>query len=306
MRRERTRFARLLWAYPRSYRERRGDEILGTLLEGAPDRGSFETARVASNVVAHGVRLRVGIASDQAAGRILAAAALPGLAMAAAVALVMGWFAFLLPGIRHDPVSFGIDTALWPIVYLVWVLGAASALAFPRRKRVCAAGCVLASVAVPLLLPEHNWPRLPAISLLIALAVPALLAPATSPRRSHRGLALFVGAASLGTLGAAAASSAQAAIGGPFFYLGFGTLAPYVAWMALGFSAALLVARRWIHAAALALLAVPWLVFAFVDQQPFGGTPAYYAVWIEFVCALAAGLLGTWASRLTRTPEAIY
>ena len=147
------RFAILLRAYPRSYRERRGAEILGTLLEGESSRNSFESLRVGADVVAHGIRLRFGIASDQTGGRVAAAAALPGMVMAAAVAVVLPVFAQLLPGIHHDPFSFGPDTVIWPGLYIVWILGAAAAFVFPRRKRVMAVACIVATILTGLVLP---------------------------------------------------------------------------------------------------------------------------------------------------------
>ena len=80
------RFTQLLRAYPKAYRDQRGDEIVSTLLEDGSGNGTYESMRVGIDLVAHGLRLRAGIASDQLAGRVLVAAALPGMMMAAAAA----------------------------------------------------------------------------------------------------------------------------------------------------------------------------------------------------------------------------
>ncbi len=304
MKRKRSRFAILLWAYPKAYRERRGEEILSTLLDGAPSLNSFETLRVGADVVAHGFRRRLGIASDQSGGRIAAAAALPGMMMAAAVAVVIPVFAQLLPGIHHDPVSFGPDTVIWPGLYILWVLGAVAAFVTPKRKRVLAMACVLATILTGLLLPHGGYLH-PIFSLLVALVVPALLAPKTSASRSHRLFALMIGGTVVCTLFATAAPNPEASYGGPEFYWVFGTLAPYVAGILILCSVICVVARRWRHGVALALLTVPWVVYPTIDQRPFGIATTGYLVSTELVCVLGAGLLGEWLSSLRKTPEAV-
>jgi hypothetical protein len=297
----------LLWAYPRSYRQRRGEEILSTLSEGAPARTTFEGFRVALDVVAHGLRLRAGTASDQLGGRILAAAALPGISMAAASATAMLVVGFVLSEFHHHyPVDFGPDTAIWPALYLVWVLGGVGALAFPRHKRICAATCILASLVTMVAQPHQDWPWLPAISLLIGLCVPALLAPRTPSSRSHRRFALLIGGICLGVLAAVAASNIGARAGGPLSYVVFKTFAPWVAATVLLCSAILLAVRRWIDATALVLLSIPWLIFGTLDQQTFGGSPTLYAVWAEVACAVAVGLVGIRISRRKRTSEPAF
>lgn len=294
------RLDKLLWAYPKGYRERRGEEILSTLREGAPSRNAFEGFRAALDVAAHGLRLRAGTASDQLGGRVLAAAALPGMAMAAASATALLSIGFLLSAIyRHYSFDFGPDTAIWPALYVVWLLGSVGALTFPRRKRICAATCILVSLVTMVLQPHQDWPWLPGISLLIGLCVPALLAPGTFSLRTHRRFALLIGGICLCVLAAVAASNTGARAGGALSYLEFWTFAPWVAGMVLLCSGILLALRRWIDATALALVAIPWLVFGTLDQQIFGGaTPTFYAVWAELGAAVAVGLVGSWLSRV--------
>lgn len=304
MTRRADRIEMVLWAYPRAYRARRGEEILGTLREGASSRGTFETWRVALDVVAYGLRRRLGTASDQPGGRVLAAAALPGMTMAAAIAAAMVLFGLLLPDI---PSAFGPNTATWPALYLVWVLGALGAVAFPKHKRIYAAACVLVSVVTMVFVPkgfDHQW--LPAISLLTALAVPALLGPPTSPRRSHRGFALLLGGACLGALLATATMNSQVLQGGRISYLEFKTFAPYVAAAVLLCAAILLVVHRWIDATALSLLAIPWLVFGILDHQAFGAVPTFYAVWAALACAGTVGLIGSRMPQLVKTSEPVH
>ncbi len=54
------RYRRLLLCYPRAYRRERADEIVGTLLELAPEGRTRPTLREAFNLVRHGLRARLG------------------------------------------------------------------------------------------------------------------------------------------------------------------------------------------------------------------------------------------------------
>jgi hypothetical protein len=54
------RYATLLRAYPRAYRARRGDELLGTLLDGAHPQQRWPSAREAASLVLAGLRTRNG------------------------------------------------------------------------------------------------------------------------------------------------------------------------------------------------------------------------------------------------------
>jgi len=70
------RYAKLLWFYPKSYRDERGEEIMATMVEASPgDRPSLGDAL---NVMAHGLRMRVGLTADGNVGQSLSLAALPG------------------------------------------------------------------------------------------------------------------------------------------------------------------------------------------------------------------------------------
>ena len=285
------RFERLLWAYPRAYRERRGDEILSTLLEDAPAYGTYESLRVGMDIVGHGLRLRAGIASDQAAGQVLVSAALPGMMMAAAVAAVMPVFGQVLPDACYGPISWGPDTAIWPALCIVWILGCAAALLFPKQGRYSAAACVVATVIVKFLVPLGSWGLPPGFLLLIFLSVPCLIAPPTSPRRMHRRFALMVGAVVLGTLVIVAVRSQWASLGGPFFYDEFNHCAPYVAGTLIVCSVIFLATRRWVQGSALALLAIPWLLVPIVDPGPFALSATASAVSVAAICVVSVGLV---------------
>ncbi|WP_238015465.1 hypothetical protein KZZ52_11660 [Dactylosporangium sp. AC04546] len=57
------RYRALLRAYPRSYREQRGDELLGTLLDAAPPGRRRPAAREAVSLLREGFALRAGLGS---------------------------------------------------------------------------------------------------------------------------------------------------------------------------------------------------------------------------------------------------
>jgi hypothetical protein len=299
------RFALLLRAYPKAYRDRRGEEILAILLEDAPTFDTYESVRVGIDIVAHGLRLRVGIASDQLAGRVLVVAALPGMMMAAAAAMVMPLFGQVLPDIRYGPSSWGPDTAIWPGLCIAWIVGCVAALVFPKRGRLLAAACVAATVIAKFLLPIGPWGLPPGFLLLISLAVPSLLAPRTSPRRSRRGFAVLVGAVVLGALVVASVRSPWVTSGGPEFHGEFSRCTPYVAGTVIACSAILLAAHKWMYGSALALLAIPWLLFPMAEPGPLTVSTTTSALSVAAACAISVGLLGLWFSDLWKVHESI-
>ncbi len=109
----------------------------------------------------------------------------------------------------------------------------------------------------------------------------------------------------LGSLLATAALSPEASYGGPDFYWAFGTFAPYVAGSVISCSTIFLVARRWHYGIALALLAVPWLAFRTIDNEPFGVASTVFLVSIELACVVGVALFGEWLSFLKKAPEAV-
>lgn len=290
----------LIRAYPKAYRERRGEEILGTLREDAPTLGAYESLRVGIDMVVHGLRLRLGVAPDQLMGRILVAAALPGMMMAAAVAMVMPLFGHILPDHRN-PGSWGPATAIWPGLCGVWILGSLAVLVFPRRIRLVAAVCISATAVTQFLLPLGLFGLPSGFLLLVCLAVPSILAARTPPRWSHRHFAVATGGLILGVLVVAAVRTEWYSSGIAGSYGDIVRCTPYVAVTLIIFTAVLLVARRWVTGSAIALLATPWLLLPAGDAGPLTAPTTVSPIAVAAFCAIGAGLLGVWASDLWKS-----
>ncbi|MDH6118193.1 hypothetical protein [Kitasatospora sp. GAS204B] len=98
-----------LRCYPKRYRVERGAEIAEVYAETTEEAGRFGRARELYGVAAYGVRLRLGLASSQPAGRLLGTAAPLVAGVWAGVSLL--WLLELLGGsiLRH----FGLFTVLW-------------------------------------------------------------------------------------------------------------------------------------------------------------------------------------------------
>lgn len=292
----------LIRAYPKTYRVRRGEEILGTLREDAPTLGTYESLRVGIDIAAQGLRLRLGIAPDQLMGRVLVAAALPGMMMAAAVAMVMPLFGHVLPDYRDGPGSWGPATAIWPGLCIVWILGSVAALVFPSWRRLAATLCVVATLVVKFLLPLAPWGLPSGFLLLGCLAIPSLLAARTPPRWSHRGFAVLTGGLVLVALVAAAVHTQWYSSGTPGSYGDIVRCASFVAGALVVYSVILLVARRWVTGSAIALLTAPWLLIPAASTGPLAAPPTSITpLAVAAVCAIGVGLLGVWASDLWKS-----
>lgn len=225
--------------------------------------------------------------------------------MAAAVAIVLPLYAQLLPGLPDAPREFGPARAIWPCLFVVWLVGGLSALIFPSHKRLSAALCVVVSLVAAIALPVASWGLSPPTSLLVALAIPSLIAPRTWPRQSHRAFALFVGVVTTAILVAALLQNPWKIppwAHGSFLYLELGRFAGYMAVALIVGSLVLLAARKLALGSALALLSVPWLLVPVL-------TPALYIshttveLSMAVGCVIAVGLLGLWCSVLWRRRE---
>ncbi|GAA2334625.1 hypothetical protein [Dactylosporangium salmoneum] len=64
------RYRLLLLAYPSEYRERRGDELLGTVLDDASPEQRWPSGREAASIVAQGLRARLGAARCRTPGAV--------------------------------------------------------------------------------------------------------------------------------------------------------------------------------------------------------------------------------------------
>ena len=85
-------FARLLLIYPKAYREERGEEILGTLLDASPSHKWYPALRDVLDVTLHGLQMRLGLTADRFVGRVLGLAAMPGLVIAAVLSIFLSIF----------------------------------------------------------------------------------------------------------------------------------------------------------------------------------------------------------------------
>ncbi|MGI5240115.1 hypothetical protein [Dactylosporangium sp. CA-139066] len=114
------RYRLLLLAYPPEYRRRRGDELLGTVLEDASAGQRWPSGREAASIVAQGMRARLGAAGRRTPGAVWS----EGLQMGAL--LLLGFaFAGLVPDLvwgRAWSVQGGIAAvlALAAIAATVW------------------------------------------------------------------------------------------------------------------------------------------------------------------------------------------
>ena len=73
-------FEFLLHAYPRQYREERGEELLATIFESVAS-GTWSSKCLESiAIVGHGFQMRLGLLAHQFGGRTLALASMPALA----------------------------------------------------------------------------------------------------------------------------------------------------------------------------------------------------------------------------------
>jgi hypothetical protein len=183
------RYRRLLVAYPPSYRTQRGDELVATLLDVAEPGRRMPRLGDSVDLVASGLRRRLGTATIDGFDAGLGIAAPVALALAGGISLFAWW--------RVEPVTFGGGAGpagvymggsalfgqfrtLGPIAYLAW-LGAAAgwALAPLAARRALVAFAVAVTLALPVASPFTPVDR-PPLWVLMALAAFGLLALAGS------------------------------------------------------------------------------------------------------------------------------
>jgi hypothetical protein len=133
---------RLLRAYPPGYREHRGEEILGTLMEAAPPGRSWPSARDTASVIAGGLRARREANQRPGLGASLRQAALLGITLYLLIPLtsqLAGYLGFAAwkPGV--GPASAMV---LLPCAALVPL-----AAAWCGRRRITAVTAVIAGAA---------------------------------------------------------------------------------------------------------------------------------------------------------------
>jgi hypothetical protein len=173
-------YRRLLVAYPRAYRDERGDEIIATLLDLAGPRQRRPTIADAIDLLGSGVRRRLGTASVAGFEAGLRLAAPFALAIAAGVSAYAWW--------RVEPMApgavgglLGRFRTLGPMVYAGWLLAAmARSVLRPRPGRVVIGIALALTVVVPLFAPLTTVDR-PPLWVLFALGLFGLLALAGTP-----------------------------------------------------------------------------------------------------------------------------
>jgi DNA-binding PadR family transcriptional regulator len=169
---------RLLLAYPRDYRAQRGDEIVSTMLDAMPAGRRWPDPADAADVVAGGLRYRLGTASLVGFDEGLALAAPVALSLAAGIAGFAWW--------RVEPVTagaalggvplFGLFRTLGPVAYAFWLLAAVGwAVLRPAPSRFLIAVSIAVTLALPAVAPLTGVDR-PPLWVMAALAVFGLLA----------------------------------------------------------------------------------------------------------------------------------
>jgi hypothetical protein len=145
------RYRRLLGAYPAGYRRERGDEIVGTFLEGAPPGQSRPSLADTADVVAAGLRARLGVLDTGDAGLGLRTAAPVALAVAAGMATI---------GLVRDSQSTaGHPSPFQPalFVYAAWLLAVAGRVVLPAVVARLLAGVALLGTLAALVAMSWSW-----------------------------------------------------------------------------------------------------------------------------------------------------
>jgi hypothetical protein len=232
-------FARLLLIYPKAYREERGEEILGTLLDASPSHKSYPALRDVLDVTLHGLQMRLGLTADRFVGRVLGLAAMPGLVIAAVLSIFLAIFGEWLPHVGQAAPMNGPLSMAALLVYVAWVLGAAGGVIWPHRRRVFAAVCVLVTVlVVASTIGRHGFPTArPAMMALVAgFGLPCVFAPIRDSVRHRLAGSLAVGVASAMLIWLFIASHRWGSFYAGFYWLGtyrLGEAMPYIAGTAL-------------------------------------------------------------------------
>jgi hypothetical protein len=163
----------LLRAYPAEYRQERGEEIIGTLLEATPPGRSWPLFRDVRALAVGGLRARAAQNRRLTTAANLRIAALVGvagyLAFSAVAYLVVAVRALIALDVAHQ--------AGWPALAVAVVVGTTVALAWvSRRRAVLVAAVLVAAVAVSLTgawgHSDFGWP----VTELACLTALALLA----------------------------------------------------------------------------------------------------------------------------------
>lgn len=167
----------VLRLYPRRYRQESGEEILAVYRQTAAEESRTGRFREGADIAAHAVRMRLGLSSATAAGRLLANAApfAVGAAAAGCGVFLTRWYAGTV--VPPTPVSFFADA--WGALGLLLapalvVVGAVTALTGRWHAGVIAVAVGLSGLAAAAVVsgPAFGDPVVtPAMALLTALIV---------------------------------------------------------------------------------------------------------------------------------------
>lgn len=121
------RFHKLMIAYPSGYRQRRADEIVGTLLDAAAPGQTRPSLADAADLLAGGLRQRIGLDAD---ADLAAGCALAGPVALALAAGLSGFLWLSVEPLLRSPL--GGHAA--PVAYASWLLALAGWLLLPVRS----------------------------------------------------------------------------------------------------------------------------------------------------------------------------
>lgn len=204
------RYRWLMRAYPADYRDRRGEEIIGLLLDGARPGQRWPTLVEAADLLFGGLRRRMGGVSSGVVSSGLSVAGPVALALAAGLSLfwLTGYELAGEPSWVHDGVSpLGPFETSAPIMYAAWVVTAAVVCLVGRYGRPLILLSVALVAAMPYLADLFNLPQPPGELLLmtnlvyliaptldfdtvlIVLGLVALATPARPAPRTRRAIA---------------------------------------------------------------------------------------------------------------------
>lgn len=212
-----TAYRRLLLCYPRRWRAARGEELLGTLLDGAEAAGRTRpTGAEAADLVVHGLATRCAVGAGVLPAGVRDATATLALAVGAGLSAVCLVMAERQPGVDQRLAAWPTVAHPWadrglgpflttgPLVFVPWLVALAAAVA--GRRRIMRVALVVTCPATGAVLALGRYTDLlrPPLSLLLvlaALAVPALAGAGAAVRRvpgrrgtGSRGLVVATGA----------------------------------------------------------------------------------------------------------------
>jgi hypothetical protein len=169
---------RLLWMYPANYRQERGEEIIGTLLEASNAR-AWPRMRDVRALAVGGLRARAAQSRQRTVGANLRVAVMAGLALYLSL-WVAGYLAGVVQGLvsRFAPTYPGWSS--WPAAVAALLTGATVLLAWRAPRVVVLTVALAASAAVVYFELAVAGPRAlvgPRLLEVLALAGLAALAP---------------------------------------------------------------------------------------------------------------------------------